>query len=110
MKIHVPMACGTFFVVIFMVLFWGIMAVVFASRMLRLSREPVKISRSTHSSSVEVCVPDDKVLAAVFSTSGEAKTTSLAVSISRVKTLGLTFGGCTWQWRLPSRFLVEGII
>jgi hypothetical protein len=37
-------------------------------------------------------------------------TSSLAVSISWVKTLGLTFGGCTWQWRLPSRFLVEGIV
>jgi hypothetical protein len=27
-----------------------------------------------------------------------------------MKTLGLTFVGCTWQWRLPSRFLVEGIV
>jgi hypothetical protein len=37
-------------------------------------------------------------------------TSSVVVSISRVKTLGLTFGGCTWQQRLTSRFLVEGFV
>jgi hypothetical protein len=31
------------------------------------------------------------------------------VSIFGVKTLGLTFTGCTWQWRICIRFLVEGI-
>ena len=31
------------------------------------------------------------------------------VSVSGVNILGLTFGGCTWQWRLPSHLLVEDI-
>ena len=31
------------------------------------------------------------------------------VSTSGVKTHGLTFTGCTWQWRISIRLLVEGI-
>ena len=31
------------------------------------------------------------------------------VSTSGVKTLGPTFTGCTWQWRISIRLLVEGI-
>jgi hypothetical protein len=72
--------------------------------------ELVMISWSICSGMGEVCVSDDRCFSAVFSTSGEAMTSSMVVSISRVKTLGLTFGGCTWQWRLTSRFLVEGIV
>jgi hypothetical protein len=34
----------------------------------------------------------------------------LYVKIFRVKNLGLTFGGCTWQWWLYSHFLVECIV
>lgn len=32
------------------------------------------------------------------------------VWISGVKTLGLSFAGCTWQWRISLRLLVEGIV
>jgi hypothetical protein len=32
------------------------------------------------------------------------------LSIQGKKTLGLTFGGCTWQWRLLSHLLVEGVV
>src|SRR4051812_14524695 len=30
--------------------------------------------------------------------------------MSRVKTLGPTFNGCTWQWWLSSHLLVEGVV
>jgi hypothetical protein len=32
------------------------------------------------------------------------------VSISEVKTLSLTFTGCTWQWQISIHLLVEGIV
>jgi hypothetical protein len=32
------------------------------------------------------------------------------LELSEVRTIGLTFGGCTWQWWLPSHPLVEGIV
>jgi hypothetical protein len=31
------------------------------------------------------------------------------LSFFRVKALKLAFGGCVWQWRLTTCFLVEGI-
>jgi hypothetical protein len=88
----------------------GIMTVVFPSRMLMSSRDPVKILGRTCSGSGEVCASDNLHFLAVFSMSGEAMTSSMVVSVFKVKTLGLTFGGSIWQWRLPNRFLTEGIV
>ena len=51
---------------------------------------------------------DDWNFAAVISTSGAATLADFVLG-------GLSFWGenprsCTWQWWLPSRFLVEGIV
>jgi hypothetical protein len=73
--------------------------------MLRSSQEAMKIPGSAHCGSREVCVFDDRRFAAVFSASGAATLASfLSVSVSGVKNLMMTFGGCTWEWRIPSRF------
>jgi hypothetical protein len=71
------------------------------------------ISENTHSGSGKVRVSDDRCLPGVFSVRGGATLADFVLGVlsSEVKTIRLTFGtSFIWQWRLPSRFLVEGII
>jgi hypothetical protein len=81
------------------------------SRMLISSREPTKFPGSTRSGSGKYgCRTINLLQQCTPRVVRYWQTLFLVVSISGVKTLGLTFSGCTWQWRFFSRFLVEDIV
>jgi hypothetical protein len=80
------------------------------SRMLMSSREPTKFPGSTRSGSGKYgCRTISVLQQCTRRVVRHRQTLFLVVSISGVKTLGLTFSGI-WQWRLFSRFLVEDIV
>jgi hypothetical protein len=57
-------------------------------------------------------VPDDQRFATMFSSYGgvHLPTLFLEVSVFQGESPQVDLGGCTWQWRLSSRCVVEGIV